>query len=458
MHLQLTRVSSPSQPNAGNAERQPALGRFCALAAFCILFSAATIAWQFSPRGYLSNEDSWAPMRAALNLLGTPEQDRLYETLFFARHVKMQYPPTSLLPLEVLDGLGAGSPRVLNGLNAAFVLLNAGFLGLLADMMFAPFRGIRPVSRAAIVALGAASGLAFYPVSRGLQLGQIQVWLDLAFTATCLLVARGRMAAGGAVMGFASLIKPQFLPLLLSAALLRQWRFAAAFALLAGTLGLVSVWRFGWHNHLAYLDVLRFIGRHGEAFYSNNSVNGVVNRWLGNGSDLAWTADGFAPFHPVVFAATSIAAVAFMAVPLLVRPDRNHRPSILLHLCFATLCFVMASPVAWEHHYGILPPMFIVTSCCLASRPPGVQSYARFGILAAAWVFAASQFNGLAGRLSGTVLNVFQATHFIGALLLLLMMASLLRESSTRKPLLFRQPRDRADRVCLAARTSLSDL
>lgn len=437
--------------------RPPALWRFSALAVFCLLFSAATIAWQFSPHGYLSNEDSWAPMRAALNLLGTPEQDRLFETLFFARHVKMQYPPTSLLPLELLDALGAGSPRVLNGLNAVLVLVNAGLLGLFADTMLIRFRGARPMPRAVAIGLGAASGLAFYPISRGLQLGQIQVWLDLAFTVACLLMARGRMAAGGAVMGFASLIKPQFLPLLLSAVLLRQWRFAAAFALLAGTLGLVSVWHLGWHNHLEYLDVLRFIGRHGEAYYSNNSVNGVVNRWLGNGSDLVWTTDGFAPFHPVVFAATSIAAVVFVAVPLLMRPDKNDRLAVLLHFCFATLCFVMASPVAWEHHYGILPPMFVVTSFWLTSRQPVVQSYARFGILAAAWVLAASQFNGLADRLSGTVLNMFQATHLIGALLLLLVMASLLRESSARKPLFFLLQKDRVDQACLTTRTSLSN-
>jgi len=117
----------------------------------------------------------------------------------------------------------------------------------------------------------------------------------------------------------------------------------------------------------------------------------------------------------------------------------------------------MASPVAWEHHYGILPPMFIVPSCCLAPRQQGVQSYARFSILAVAWVLAASQLNRLADRLSGTVLNVFQATHFTGALLLLLVMASLLRKSSIHKPLFFRQQKDRADRACLTARTSLSD-
>ncbi|MGI4945652.1 MAG: hypothetical protein ACRYHQ_34665, partial [Janthinobacterium lividum] len=32
--------------------------------------------------------------------------------------------------------------------------------------------------------------------------GQIQIWLDLAFTASCVLLVRGRSFAAGAAMGF----------------------------------------------------------------------------------------------------------------------------------------------------------------------------------------------------------------------------------------------------------------
>jgi len=39
-------------------------------------------------------------------------------------------------------------------------------------------------------------------------------------------------------------------------------------------IALVSVWRYGLHNHLAYLGVLSFLSRHGEQFYPNNSING----------------------------------------------------------------------------------------------------------------------------------------------------------------------------------------
>lgn len=60
---------------------------------------------------------------------------------------------------------------MLNGLNAAPVLVNAGLLDLLADTMLVRFRGVRPIPQAAAIGLGAASGLAFYPTSRGLQLG-----------------------------------------------------------------------------------------------------------------------------------------------------------------------------------------------------------------------------------------------------------------------------------------------
>ncbi len=48
-----------------------------------LLASTTAILAQFSPHGYLSGEDSWSPMRAALTLLNGPDGDRLYETIFF---------------------------------------------------------------------------------------------------------------------------------------------------------------------------------------------------------------------------------------------------------------------------------------------------------------------------------------------------------------------------------------
>lgn len=52
----------------------------------------------------------------------------------------------------------------------------------------------------AVATLGIPSALAFPPVTRGLQLGQIQIWLDFAFTAACVLLVRGRPFAAGALL------------------------------------------------------------------------------------------------------------------------------------------------------------------------------------------------------------------------------------------------------------------
>ena len=413
-------------PAAAGGQVRPGM-RACrvaiAVAALCMAVSAASMLAGFSFRGALSGEDSWGPMRAAHTLLRTPAFDRLYETLFFEQRIKLQYPPTSLLVPDLLDALHLGAPRLLNCLNVVLVLVNSVLAGVLADAVIARPMRLHGRSRIGIAAAGALSALMFFPVVRGLQLGQIQIWLDLAFTAACVLLVQGRPFAAGAVMGFASLIKPQFIPLVVVAALLRRWRFAAGFAMVAATLGAVSVLRYGLHNHLGYLEVLRFISRHGESFYGNNSVNGVMNRWLANGGNLVWAGDQFAPYNPVVYAVTAAAGAAFIMLPLAVRPDQADPAGLLPHFCLSTLCFILASPIAWEHHYGVLPGMFIVAAGTAMASPPGRARRMSATILAAAWLLCASKLDMLVNRLSDTVLNPLQATHFAGALMLLIVLS-----------------------------------
>ena len=55
--------------------------------------------------------DSWGPMLQALRVLHSPERDALYQTLFFSGHVRFQYPPTSLLSLDLLSRVGLSGFR-----------------------------------------------------------------------------------------------------------------------------------------------------------------------------------------------------------------------------------------------------------------------------------------------------------------------------------------------------------
>jgi len=72
--------------------------------------------------------DSWAVMLRALEVLSGPEAGQLYQTLFSEQRAKFQYPPTSLLPVELLGRARPLDLAYLNGLNVGLFLLNAAAL------------------------------------------------------------------------------------------------------------------------------------------------------------------------------------------------------------------------------------------------------------------------------------------------------------------------------------------
>ena len=398
----------------------------------------------FEPGHLLSGEDSWAPMHAALGILTGPHEQLLYEILFFQDQTKFQYPPTSLLPLMYLDQAGLGTPYLLNRLNVALVSVMMACMAGLADRLIARPLEYATGRRLILSGAAAASVLAYYPVLRAVQLGQIQIWIDVAVTAACLLGAYGRCYATGALMGLASMLKPQFLPLLLIAASKRSWRFSAAFAAVLSVAGAMSVWRYGVHDHLAYLTVLQFIGQHGETSSANNSVNGILNRWLDNGNNLNWEAHDFSPFNPFVYAVTLLTSVAFLALPFIIQPGRSNAASTLLHAGLCLACVVLASPIAWEHHYGVLPPIFVIVLADCVVQP--LTTSRRCLVLLAltlSWTLCASDLSPIVNQLSGTVLNPLQATHFMGALILIALISALLKgKPSLTRELTAREARE----------------
>ena len=65
----------------------------------------------------------------------------------------------------------------------------------------------------------------FYPVMRGYYIGQIQIWIDVLFTAACLSWVTGRPLLAGVLIGLAATIKPQLGLFLVWGVLWRQWPF-----------------------------------------------------------------------------------------------------------------------------------------------------------------------------------------------------------------------------------------
>jgi len=159
--------------------------------------------------------------------------------------------------------------------------------------------------------------------------------------------------------------------------------------------------------------VLQFLSQHGEAYYPNQSVNGLLNRLMGIWDprfiNLDIPAGKFPPFTPLVYGLTLASSIALILYGLLRRAVPEERPRDFAR---AALCLTMASPIAWEHHYGILLPIFALLAVEYAhSRTATV-------LLAIAYALVANFF-AVTQLLAPTLFNPLQSYVFAGALILL---------------------------------------
>jgi hypothetical protein len=342
--------------------------------------------------GFLHNSghgDSWLPMMHALDILKGPDRNALYQTLFFDAHIRFQYPPTSLLTLDVLAGLGLLSVRALNAINSIVFAGNAVAVTILAWLLFRRPSGVALPLASAMAVIAFAATFLFYPLVRAHLLGQIQLWIDLLFTLTALCWLLQRRLAAGFLIGLACTIKPQMGLLLLWGLAWREHRFAIG--IVAGAIPplLLSLWLYGFSNQLAYLDVLGFLSRHGESYFANNSVNGILNWYLSPDDSLRWNDNAFPPFNPIIYAGTVSASLAALAALLMPALLRRARRAALADLGAAGICTIVGSPVAWEHHYGILLPLYLVALRAIFA-PQARNRAAAIAALTASWILVAN--------------------------------------------------------------------
>jgi alpha-1,2-mannosyltransferase len=371
------------------------------------------------------SDDSWLGMSVALDYAQSPQRTPLYTEVFFHRHVKFQYPPSALLVLAGLRLVDPGRIRVddaypgpwpsINGaLSRSFLVVMVLATAALLELRLRRsevFTGCRRLV-AARFALVVVFTLTFYPVVKAFTLGNIQTWLNAILALTLLCWAVGKKTAGGLLTGLVCLIKPQYGLLLLWAAVRREWRFAVAGTAILG-LGLVtSIAVFGWADHVDYLRVVAYISRHGEAYYPNQSMNGLLNRLLHVGQprlDLRFDDHAFPPYDPWVHAGTLITSAVILLPALFWRGGAHDR---LLDLCTMLVSVTLASPIAWEHHYGVLLPVFAIVVASVPPRCGWVISLAASYVLVSTF-FAASKL------LAPSLLNVAQSYRFAGGALLL---------------------------------------
>lgn len=380
-----------------------------------------------------SGDDSWDPSGHALAHVRSRAAGPLYATVFFKHGVRYQYPPSALFALAAMqwieparvvvdDQAYKGSRPAINDLAGwFFLLLTAAACAALLEIGLRR-RGI-PCGGTALLALRVAAvfalTLTFYPVVKAFTLGQIQTWVNGAFALALLCWATGRKTACGLLVAFVCLIKPHYGLLLLWAALRREWRFvhACGGAIAAGVA--VSIAVLGWENHVDYLRVLSFLSERGESYYPNQSINGVLNRLMSVSSpqdynNVYWREAHFPPFTPLVYAGTLASSLLILGAAL-ARRRRDNDEGRVLDFCTMVLSLTIASPIAWEHHYGVLLPIFAV----LFVRSPADNSRLAWLVL---FYLLAANFIQAANALAPTVLNVGQSyllAAALGALVLL---------------------------------------
>jgi hypothetical protein len=310
--------------------------------------------------------------------------------VFFARHIKFQYPPSSLLlfDLGTLFHLDL-SNHMLNLINYAMLAIEAGAVGYVAywavRKLAVPGPRIPPWASWAIAIFTALLTLDFGPALVAAALGQVQTWINTLFVVACLCWLKDRRFLAGLCVGAICILKPQFALFVFWGLLRKERRFLAGWAtVMVPALG-VSLAVFGLANHLDYLAALKFMSRHGEVYYANQSLNGLLNRFVGNGNIAVFQPDEFPPFHPLVSAGTLISSIALIAGALLYRVRSRHANAI--DFCIAGLTFTLASPIAWHHHYGILPVVLVLAAVVTSAISSPLKRSAFASALVVLWAF-----------------------------------------------------------------------
>lgn len=337
--------------------------------------------------------DSWRPMRFALDWFHQHPGGRLYEQLFMIDRIKFQYPLSSLLPLHALSVLGiAPAYADLNRVNFWLVAVNVFVAGAFTFTMARRSPAYAPL-RWQFAIVGALSGLLFYPLLRAYHLGQVQVWINVLFALSALAWLSGRKQLAGVMIGSICLLKPQFAMFMLWGLLRREWHFLAGWLAVISLGLLASLAVFGLQNHLDYIAVLRALSRSGEAFIANQSFNGLLNRLFTTSDPAVWHPNGFPPFHPGIYAGTLLTSGAIIGAALLV-PLGGKSASGLLDFLGAALSFTIASPIAWDHHYGILPVIYIAMMFVLLERRASSGTSSGLATLAASYLLTGHWLGG----------------------------------------------------------------
>jgi alpha-1,2-mannosyltransferase len=268
--------------------------------------------------------------------------------------------------------------------------------------------------------------LGCYPLLKGYSLGNAQTMLSFGFALMLYLWTVGREREAGVVAALLAFVKPQYVLLLVWMAVRRRWGAMWAFLICSAVLLAMSVAVFGWHNNLDYVGVLASLSHKAQSHYANQSMFGTLNRMIFNGENLGYTPHLYTPYVAWVYRATVITSLVLVGGVLLF-PWGRLRGSTG-DIAAMGLASVAASPMAWEHHYGIVLGIFawfwFAYGCWEIKRPWlwGLSFFLCDNFLAAT--------NLLADKRGW---NVLQSYMYFGALLLLVLLMRLARGAGSNE-------------------------
>src|SRR5215468_12334126 len=118
-----------------------------------------------------------------------------------------------------------------------------------------------------------------------------------------------------------------------------------------------------------------------------------------------WTSidfddNAFPPYSLLVYGGTLVASIVLLSAALFRRGNKGD-PDRTFDFCTMALSITIASPIAWEHHYGTILPVFAVL------LPSVIGNRRRLILLILSYVVI-SNFIPVANLLAPTIFNIAQ--------------------------------------------------
>ena len=380
------------------------------------------------------DDDSWWPMynAAKAHVYG----DGIYQTVFFEDRMKFQYPPLSILPFKYFIEAGWSWEEIrefMNTISFVSIFLIIFFIHRTAVTIFNKFLCKKRLDwryQTSIFAISVIGTLGFDAIIRAQFLGQVQILLDFLVALSFLLFLTNRKYVSGVCIALASLVKPQFSLIFFWALIRKEKEIMLGMLAVFIPAGVLSLYHFGFEEHLRYLETLSLMGRHGESYWPNQSINGLLHRLISDVDPLVFPVNSYAPYNPAIYAITLATTVIFILLGLFYRPEKNSSAAnqknslgLLLDLATMFLLLTMASPIAWYHHYGILWPFFIaafVTVSGLLCSRYNWRTVVSCSLLMASFLVLSNRFPALVSeRFSAPPVNLVQSHYLFGAILML---------------------------------------